>query len=433
MNDKKQTKTVTISALGDHGDGLAELENGQRIYVQNTLAGEQVIVQLQHNKDKSVSGVVDEILTPSVERVEPPCMHYHKCGGCQMQHMNESAYRKWKENNLLAQMRMRLGENVKPEILPPIYIGEGTRRRVSFSAIKQGKTMTLGYNQRRSHYITDIQSCLLLTPQLNALIGVFKKYLPEMLVERRAVDVMLQQSDTSIDCMITGPVEMTGKKGRDLSFAVRDCAGQIVRETDVARISWRFSEREAPEILVQQENIFKDMGKFKPALSAGAFLQPSVDGENALVQAVLDAIPDTAKRCVDLFAGYGTFTGKMVEADLAVDAFEGEDNAIQAMRKAGHGQSYTRDLFQQPLKEKELKPYDVVVLDPPRAGAQKQCQNIAKSNVSRVIYVSCSPNNFFKDALHIIGQGRYQLTSLQMIDQFRWSTHAELIGVFEKI
>ncbi len=433
MSNKNSPVKLEIQILGDYGDGLAKLESGERVYVDGALPGEVVTAQIHKGKDGSLRAAVDKVEVHAPERQTPPCKHYQQCGGCQMQHVNETTYRAWKEDKLLHQMNVRLGDGTKPQIIPAIYIPEGTRRRVSFSAIKQGKKMMIGYKQRRTNYIASIDECLLLTPQLNQLLQALKKYLPDMLADRRAVDVMLQQSGNIADCLITGPLQMAGKKGRDLSFAVRDCAGQIVQETHIARISWRFNERETPEILVQQESLYKDMGKFKPTLAAGAFLQPSSEGEKSLVNAVINALPDKAQRVADLFAGYGTFTGRLADKGLGVDAYEGETVAATAMQKAGHGHAYARDLFQQPLKEKELKVYDAVILDPPRAGAQKQCENLAKSIVPRIIYVSCSPNSFFKDAEHLIEKGGYTLTSLQMIDQFRWSTHVEVIGVFDKV
>ncbi|MCA0202505.1 MAG: hypothetical protein LCH56_17035, partial [Proteobacteria bacterium] len=163
-----------------------------------------------------------------------------------------------------------------------------------------------------------------------------------------------------------------------------------------------------------------------------AFLQPTRAGEDALTAAVMIALPARGT-FADLFSGCGTFSGAML-ARGPVDAFDSVEPAVRALDKAKGVHPLRvqrRDLGRQPLDADETKRYDAVVFDPPRAGAEEQAKALAASNVRRIVGVSCNPVTFARDARLLIAGG-YRLDSVQVVDQFTWSHHVELVAAFSR-
>jgi 23S rRNA (uracil1939-C5)-methyltransferase len=175
-----------------------------------------------------------------------------------------------------------------------------------------------------------------------------------------------------------------------------------------------------------------DLSGAKVKLPAGAFLQASREAESTLVGLVRDGAGG-AKRVADLFAGLGTFTFALAH-DAVVDAYEGDEAALAALAAAARNTSrlkpvrgFVRDLFRAPLSPKELKAYDAVVFDPPRAGAAAQAESLAKSEVPRLVAVSCNPGTFARD-LRILVDGGYRIARVDPVDQFLFSPHVEVIA-----
>ena len=170
----------------------------------------------------------------------------------------------------------------------------------------------------------------------------------------------------------------------------------------------------------------------------GGFLQPSLDGEAFLTEKVLSFIPEGAETVADLYAGCGTFSFPLAQRGLRVHAAEGDAAALEALWRAARHQGLagqvtveTRDLARSPVRAEELSGGDVVVFDPPRAGAKEQAAAIADSDIPTVIAVSCNPNSFARDA-RILVEGGYELTEVAPLDQFPWTGHLELVAHFRK-
>jgi len=178
------------------------------------------------------------------------------------------------------------------------------------------------------------------------------------------------------------------------------------------------------------------MGKAQIALPVGAFLQATKRGEDVL-STLVESHMGKAKKVADLFCGLGPFAFRLAEK-RSVAAFDSDKGAITAMGQAlRHVQGlrplkpHVLDLFHNPLTPAELNDYDAVVLDPPRAGAQAQCEAIAKSKLTRVIMVSCDMQTFARDAGILVTAG-FACTSLTPVDQFKYSPHLECVGLFTR-
>lgn len=413
---------LTITSIGAKGDGVAQY-NGNPVFVDGALIGESVDVSILPSKGGVSRGKLLNVLTSSPDRQSPPCKHYETCGGCALQHMKYDAYQSWKFEKIKTTLSKKQIEPL--EWLPSMFIGDHVRRRTTFSYLKNGKKTIFGYHKKRSSQILPISTCHLLLPEMieikEQLENVFSSFIPD----RGTGSVFIQKIDNGYDVTWTGAL---GKRDEP-DLPVLEAIADIVNKTSIIRFSWRARDKDAPQVMLEAEKPMVMFADLRVPLAPLAFLQPSMDGQNALVDAVHALCFENVNRIADLFCGCGTFTGGLLDKCAQIDAFESGDDAIQSLKKSGHKNAYKRDLFRDPLNEKELEVYDAVVIDPPRAGALEQVKMIAKSDVPAVISVSCNPTTFARDA-QILIDGGYVLESLQMVDQFLWSDHAELVGLF---
>lgn len=412
---------LCIEDLAPLGDGIALSERG-RIYVDRTLPGDRVRARV-HKAGGLLRGELIDVVAPSPHRVAAPCAHYDTCGGCTLQHAEQTFYRTWKQGVVRTALTR---QGVAPAAWrAPVFLPAGMRRRATFAAVRKKDRVTLGYFRRRSHAVADIASCLVADPAIMGLRAKLAGPLATLLQDGKPADIFIQRVDGAAEVVITGPVG--GKGSPDLG--VYETAAGMAHGLGLSRVAWRARDQDSPEVLLEVAPLIARFGVLDVALPPLAFLQPTKAGEEALVAAVLEALPPQGK-FADLFAGCGTFTGPMLARGV-VDAFENADSAVRALDKAKAARPLTaarRDLFRDPL---EGGRYDAVVFDPPRVGAEAQSRALAASGAPRVVGVSCNPVSFARDA-RILVEGGYRLESVQVIDQFIWSHHVELVGVFTR-
>lgn len=424
---------MDITSIGSRGDGLAVGSDGTRLFVPFTTAGDRWRVAVRPNaqaagKGEGLRAEPVELLTAGPDRAEPACQHFGRCGGCTLQHLTDDAYAGWKVGQLRAALvRVGLGD-VPVEGL--VACRPGTRRRARLAALKRGGKVWLGFNERMSHRLVDVEDCPVLTPRLLALVAPLRQMLAGLLSDGGDCDVMLSDLDGGIDMLMIGP--------RRLGSAERDLMVGFAPEA-VARISWRADDHAGIEPVASRRPAVVRFGDITLHPPPGVFLQASVEGENALVAAVMAVVKELVdtgrppRRIADLFAGLGTFSVPLSRI-AAVHAVEGESQPLAALNKAAGSLrlvTEARDLFEKPLTTRELSRFDVVVFDPPRAGAAAQAAMLALSKVPVVIAVSCNPASFVRDA-RVLVDGGYQLVKVTPVDQFLWSTHIELVGVFRR-
>jgi len=345
---------------------------------------------------------------------EPPCRHYPECGGCQLQHADDEAYRGYlisRVETALAQHDLTI-EIREPHLSPP-----NSRRRATLRAMRVGQGVMLGFNAAKSHRIVDMRECHILRPELFALVEPLRKQLSTLLQPKRTAEIQLTLVDQGADVLIKG-IDAEGLQAIEqlTSFA----AGH-----GLARLS--IDRGLGPETRYEPERVTVTLSGLPVAFPVGSFLQATEDGENALVEAVLSA-SEGAERVADLFAGLGTFA----LAARALYAAEASRDAAAALKQAAPKIKVEhRDLYRRPLDVEELKRFDAVILDPPRAGAAEQVGELARSSVARIVHVSCNPATFARDARTLV-DGGYTLEWVRPVGQFRWSTHVELAACFTR-
>jgi 23S rRNA (uracil1939-C5)-methyltransferase len=409
---------VTIDHLGGLGDGVADSPSG-RLHIPFTAPGDQARVALA-GKD---SATLLELLTPSPLRVAPPCRHFGRCGGCALQHLETGFTANWKRSRIVAALaRSGLGD---VSVAETVSIPSGTRRRASLAASRVGKRVLLGFAERASHRLVDLQECWVLRPELVALIAPLRDRLGLLLNAGETADIALTWTETGVDFVLI--------RRRPLNLVDRETLAEFAETADLARVSWRAGLTAGAEPVAARRSPRIRLGDHLVALPQGTFLQPSVEGEALLAKLVQTALSDVAGPVVDLFSGLGTFSVPASKAG-PVTAFDGDKAAIVALLNAVKGRpiaGQARDLFREPLTVRELNMFAAAVIDPPRAGAQAQARMMADCGIPRVVYVSCNPVSFARDAAILTGGG-YRLTQVTPVDQFLWSPHVELVGTFRR-
>jgi 23S rRNA (uracil1939-C5)-methyltransferase len=364
----------------------------------------------------------DGALIPGPNRAEPPCRHFGKCGGCQLQHVGDGALADFVQGRVagaLAAQQVTAGDILPAHLSPP-----ESRRRAALTALRAGKHVALGFNAAQSNQIVDMRQCPLLSPALFALIAPVRDLLTLIAPQRRPVKVKLQLLDQGAELVLEG----VRAEGLDAAMALQDFAGAHA----LARLA--IDEGDGLETIWQPEPPTVHFGGVAVEVPPFAFLQATAAGQEALVDAVETAIGE-AKTVADLFAGVGTFA-LSVQAGRKVYAAEGARDAIAALTGAANRAralvaTEHRDLFRRPLIPAELDRFGAVILDPPRAGAEEQVKQIALSAVPAVAYVSCNPASFARDA-RVLVAGGYRLDWVRPVGQFRWSTHVELAARFSR-
>lgn len=420
------TGPVTVTALGSDGDGIAMAPDDRRLFLAGALPGE--VVQPGPLSRRGDAWMADAtIIAPSPDRAEPPCRHFGPCGGCSVQHLDDAAYAAWKLG-LLAATLHRLGHDTP---LPPLTrTPPGARRRMDFAILRENGAIRIGLHMRRSASVVDILECPVLHPDLLAVVTALRPVLRGLSGLRRAGSAVLNLLDSGPDLLL--------RTDAPLSAPDRARLATLATVLGMPRIAWALGDRGEAEpacTLRPATHVFP--GQQQPSrptpMPPGAFLQASRDGEQAIGDAVVSALPRLKPRSAifELFAGTGTLTHRL--AGLArVQAFEGDQDALAALKATANPRvvATRRDLARQPLGAADLRLAAAIVLDPPWNGAAEQMPALAASGLP-IVYVSCNPAALLRDG-QVLRLAGYRVTAATAIDQFLWSSRLEAVVSFAR-
>lgn len=409
---------LVIDRLAHLGDGVTDTDRGP-VFVPFTLPGERVRVGAIHKS----RAALEEIMAPSPDRVDPVCSHFGACGGCALQHVSTGQTAIFKRDVVLGALD---GQGVKAECVhDTLSVPLESRRRVSLKAVWTRDGIILGFAERASHTVINLSHCPVAAPHIVSALPALRDLFRTLFSERSRADLHVTASETGLDLDL--------RMGREPSLDDRFDLADLAEAHDWARLSWNgeiISERRAPLLTI---------GGVAVHLPVGGFLQASADTDRLFAEHITKAVAGR-KRVLDLFSGVGTIALALAKSH-AVAAIEGDKAACHALRQAADGAAgagrinpvkvLKRDLFRRPLMAAELKGLDAIMFDPPRAGAEAQCREMAQSTVPLIVGVSCDPKSFARDA-RLLCEGGYKLKAVTPIDQFRFSPHVEMIGVFER-
>jgi 23S rRNA (uracil1939-C5)-methyltransferase len=408
---------VKIDAIGARGDATAAGADGP-IYVPYALPGERIRGKLTGHRAE-----ISEILEASPERQKPACQHFGRCGWCQLQHWRETPYLAWKRDQVVQALARRgLGGAHVEETIAAWGAG---RRRAAFHVAHQRGQVRVGFIERGGARLTPIAQCPVLAPELES-VALTLAPLAARILRRGELTLQCLLTDAGVDVAVKGA-------GRADAFTLQEREA-LTRDVEVLGLA-RLSVDGEP--IVARANPMLRMGRALVAPPPGAFVQPTVLGEETLAALALDALKG-AQRVIDLFSGIGTFALRLAE-QAEVTAAESDAEMLAALKKAADGAggalkqvtTLRRDLLRTPLSSLEMKKFDGAVIDPPRSGARLQAEQIARAPIRKLAYVSCDPASFARDVKILIDHG-FSLTRMTPVDQFRWSPHIEVVGALER-
>jgi 23S rRNA (uracil1939-C5)-methyltransferase len=413
---------VTVDTIGAQGDGIAHTPEG-RLYIPFAAPGDRLRVAPGAPRGDGRAAEIEAILAPGPGRIEPSCRHFRDCGGCALQHLAPPAIADVKRDLLLAALARR-GLREQP-VDATVSVPPGTRRRVRF-AFRRGMRGILGFNRRESRLVLNVTECPVVRPEIAALLGPLRALCHALPMLRDGADVQVTLLDSGLDLLIVP------ERSAEPDLAARERLAAFADTEDLCRLSWQSGEDAEPIVIRRTPAIrFADATVQPPA---AAFLQPSVEGERAVVDAVLAAFrEDRPARIADLYAGCGALTFPLATV-APVEAMEGDAAMVGALRAAAGSRAITiaqRDLARDPPTSAEMQRFEAVVFDPPRTGARPVAEALAGSAVPTVVAVSCNPATLARD-LRILVDGGYSVDRVLPIDQFPWSAHVEAVAVLRR-
>ena len=409
MADTTTAHDVEITRLGAGGDGVA-LIDGKPVFVPGALPGD--LWRISPNGNERLSGP---------ERSASLCPHYGTCGGCMSQHMPDAVYAAWKQSLVVEAFRHR---GIDADIAPLYRVKPASRRRAVFGIERRGSSVRIGFREEGQHTLVDIEACAVLDALIVKAIPHFREMAKIAIPERVSGRLVVTRLDHGLDVSFESA-------RKDLTPLDRSDLARLARELKLVRL-WAAGEPifEAGAAIVTLSGIAVE-------IPPGVFLQAVPEAEHRLAEFVASALPKKAKTAVDLFSGVGTLAFPLARR-LSVTAFDSDKRAITALQGAvrmAQGlkpiEARVRDLYREPLSVRELDHFDVIVFDPPRAGAAEQAERIAKSKAKTVIAISCNSATLARDARTLL-DGGYKMGPVHPLDQFLFSTHIEAATVFSR-
>ncbi|SOE17694.1 23S rRNA m(5)U-1939 methyltransferase [Hoeflea halophila] len=413
-------RKLDITRLGGQGDGIAETDSGQ-IFVPFTVPGDVVTAGVEKSR-----GTLISVLEPSPDRVTPPCPHFGPdddeagCGGCALQHVADGTYQDWKRGLVVAALDAR---GITAEVAPLVSCAPHARRRVVFAARRTDKGAILGFNRAQSHHIVAIETCVVATTRISQALPALRRLATAVAVGREAFRISVLDAVPGLDIAVDAPFKLTEQDRLRIISAVR-------AEPLATRLTFN------GESLIEKQPPELEFGSVTVNPPPGGFVQASNAAEMVMGDLVTGHLKKS-KRVVDLFSGSGTFALRLAQQSH-VHAVEADAASLAALDRAARRTQglkpvsvEKRDLFRRPLMLSELKAYQGLVFDPPRAGAEVQVADIARSTIKHIAAVSCNPVTLARD-LEILIKGGYRLTSVTPIDQFLWSSHVEVVALLER-
>lgn len=401
--------TYDIRRLGHLGDGIAD----GPVYVPRTLPGEVVNGVLDGQQLNEV-----KIVTPSENRVKPPCSAYNRCGGCAVQHAADGFVAEWKQGIVRQALA---AHDLDAPLRNMTNSAPNTRRRAKLGGRRTKKGALVGFYGRGSDALQDISGCTVLDPAITDLIPALTSFTQEFGSRKGTLEFWVLKTDNGLDVTVQG---VTFDVAKSASY------GTWMQGAGLARLTI------GDELVGQAHPPKLRFGKVDVTPPPMAFTQATPEGEVALQKAVLE-ITAGAKNVIDLFAGCGTL-GLPVAETSPVWAVEGDQALLDAL---DHGIRFAkglkavtisrRDLFRNPVLAEDLVKFDAAIVDPPRAGAEAQVHELAQGNVAKIAMVSCNPTTFARDVATLC-RGGFELDWIDVVDQFRWSPHIEVAAQLTK-
>lgn len=423
-----------IADAAHDGRGIARVD-GKATFIHGALPGETVRFRYLARRRSHDEGQAVEVLRASPRRVEPRCAHFGVCGGCSLQHLQPAAQIAAKQKVLLDNLR-QIGGVMPARVLPPIVNASpwGYRRkaRLGVRHVERKGRVLVGFRERGSSRVADIDTCHVLHPKVGALLPQLSALIGSLAVRRRLPQIEMAMDDARC-VLILRVLEPPGEHDlrlladfqarHDLVFYLQPGGPETVRPLD-----------RAVELRYALPGHGLTLG-FLP----GDFTQVNSDINRQMIDSALALLaPGPDDRVLDLFCGIGNFTLPLARHSRSVTGVEGDPGLVERARAnaAANGlrnaDFFTADLYGELAAEPWLqRPFDKALLDPPRSGALQVLPLLPRAGVKRLCYVSCYPGTLARDAGELVHRLGYRLHSAGVMDMFPHTAHVESLALFE--
>ena len=425
---------ATIESLRDDGRGLAHID-GKAVHIAGALPQEEVMFTYTRKRSKRDEGVTTEVLTPSPNRVEPPCGHFAICGGCSLQHLTPEAQIELKQTNLL---KAFANTNVEPdELFAPLTTGAtlGYRRKARLgvkNVPKKGRVL-VGFREKGSSFLAEIESCAVLHPKVGQLLMSLSEMIGSLSIVDRVPQIELSMGDD--DCVLVFRVlepPSSEDRSRLDQFGVEH--GIHIYLQEAGPDSVQPLQGEGVELSYQLPDFGIDVN-FLP----NDFTQVNYELNRLMVPRAVELLnPQNGDLVLDLFCGVGNFTLPLATRSKSVVGVEGDQALVERARENARRNEidnvsfFAANLYESLEQEPWLtQQFDKALIDPPRSGAQEILQHLPKMGIKRLVYVSCYPETLARDAGELVHNHGYRLLGAGVMDMFPHTAHVESIALFE--
>jgi len=431
-------ETGHIRDMTVDGRGIAEAP-GKSAFVDGALTGETVRFQRHRPHSNYDEALLLEVIEKSANRVNPPCDYFGQCGGCALQHLSYAAQLALKQQSLL-QALQRIG-NVTPAIVLEPLAGRpyAYRRRARLGArvVEKKGRLLLGFREKRNSCITDMTACATLEPELGRLIPLLTQLLNSLQIRNRVPQIEMSKGDNAISLVIR-VLDEPGVDDRNLLQAFAD--------SEEVQVWLQPGGPSSIEPLIpdsQPEELWYALPDFDLRLAFGPldFIQVNQDmNQRMIAQAMQLARPQSHERVLDLFCGIGNFSLALARLAGEVAGVELDSAMVRKAESNASRNGLSNVSFQaldlanpNALQDKSGKTYDLVLIDPPRAGAQEVLPQVAATGAERILYVSCHPGTLARDAGILCSTYDYRLRAAGAMDMFPQTSHVEAMALFERV
>lgn len=426
-----------IESLDHEGRGVAHVE-GKTIFIEGALPGETVEYSTFKKKPSYEQATATKILKPSFMRVTPRCPSFGLCGGCSMQHMEAGAQVAAKQR-VLEDNLWHIGKVRVEEMLPAIYgppWGYRHRARVSVKYVRKKERVLVGFHEKRSSYIADMETCEVLPPRISALLMPLRALVEQLSIRERMPQVEMALGQ-DVDALVLRIMDPLNEQDEALlrAFADRHRV-QFFLQSKGPETVQPFYPLDAPELNYTLPD-FDIVMPFRPT----EFTQVNPDINRVLVRRAINLLdPRPGERIADLFCGLGNFSLPIARRGADVVGVEGsaalvrraqanaEVNGLSARARFVEANLFETDA----IGLKKLGHFDKMLIDPPRDGAHEVIKALAEDGPQRIVYVSCSPATLARDAEVLVHEKGYTLKAAGVVNMFPHTAHVESIALFEK-
>jgi 23S rRNA (uracil1939-C5)-methyltransferase len=424
-----------IIDLSHEAHGVARLD-GKAVFVTDALPGERVVLRRVRRHRNFDEAVLEAVLRPSQDRVEPSCPHYGTCGGCALQHLAPAAQLAFKQGQLLENLA-RLGGVEPARVLEPLVgpvWGYRRRARLGIKHVPRKGRVLVGFRERSAPYVADLHECRVLMPPLDTLMDPLAELVSELSIATRVPQAEVAVAENACAMVLRvldPPTEADLERMREFE-----------RERGVRLYLQPGGPATVAPLTPGQDALCYSLPAFGITLEFEPtdFIQVNAALNEAMVSRAVDLLdPQPGERVLDLFCGLGNFSLPLASRAGEVVGVEGDaglvSRAVRNAARQGIGNvTYLATDLGVPAAGAPwaTRCYDRVLLDPPRAGAREVLPVVDSCGARRVVYISCHPGSLARDAGILVQDHGFRLVAAGVMDMFPHTTHVEAMAVFER-